>query len=82
MGTVVNIFRTLKRWWMKFAKALGWVNTRLILSVLYFIVMGIGAIVIKVLRIDLLHKRSRNEASYWRPKEKVTHSLEQAKHQF
>ncbi len=80
--TVMTIFRALKRWWMKFAKALGWINTRLILSILYFIFFAFGAIVVKLLRIDLLNKRGKHAASYWAPKEPVTHSLEQAKHQF
>jgi len=83
MPTVVSkIFQTLKRWWMKFAAGFGWVNTRVLLTVVYIVLFGIIGVIIKLLRKDLLHKRTRKTTSYWSPKEKAVHSLEHAKHQF
>lgn len=77
-----NILNTLKRWWMAFARALGWLNTRVLLSIVYAILIGIPALVLKLLRKDLLDGKIGDRSSYWIPKEHVTHSLDQAKHQF
>lgn len=67
---------------MKFAAVLGWLNTRVLLTLVYIIVIGFIAVLVKIFRKDLLRKRSRNPITYWLPKEKVVHSLENAKHQF
>ncbi len=77
-----NALRTSKSWWMKFASALGWVNTRLILTLVYLILIGVMAVIIRLLGKDLLGKRRRMVSSYWRHKDKVVHSLESARHQF
>ncbi len=74
--------RTLKRWWMKFAEVLGWINTRVILTIVYIVFFGLGAIVLRLFRVDLLNKRRRRTDSYWRAKDPVSHTLEQARHQF
>lgn len=51
--------------WMKFSEALGWVNTRIILSILFFaVVMPVG-VVMRLFGHDPLHKRfQRDIASY------------------
>ena len=77
-----SLFLTLKNWWMKFAHALGWFNTRLLLTVVYFILFAIPALVLKLMRKDLLDRRWQSTTSYWKDKEKVEHTLEQANHQF
>ena len=77
-----DVFRILKSWWLAFARALGWVNTRVLLSIVYVVIIGIPAIVLKLIRKDLLDRKRSNAASYWAPKESASHSIEQAKHQF
>ena len=72
----------MKRWWMAFASALGWLNTRVILTLVYFTIFAIGAVVLKVIRKDLLARRFHTGTTYWVDKEAVPHSLEQSKHQF
>jgi hypothetical protein len=76
------MFRVIISYWMKFANALGWLNTRLILTLVYLIVIGIPAIIMWILRKDPLHRRYSNAPSYWINKEPVTHTIDQAKHLF
>lgn len=77
-----NIFHTLKKAWMAFAHAVGWFNTRVLLTLTYLIVIGIPAIIVKLFRKDLLNRKWRTEVSYWVAKEKTGHSIGQARHQF
>ena len=79
LGTVWGI---LRRSWMKFAAALGWFNTRLLLTVVYMILFGLGAVVLKILRKDLLRRKPNGGGSYWTDKPAVPHTEEHARHQF
>ncbi len=82
MSIIVSTFRKLKSWWMAFAHALGWFNTRLLLTVFYFVVIAIPAIILKIIRKDLLQRKYETTGSYWIDKPKIQHTVEQAKHQF
>lgn len=57
--------------WMKLALVLSWVNTRLILSVIFYLVftpLGLG---MRLFKQDLLDRKiEKNRESYWRKKEK------------
>ena len=77
-----RVFRKLKSWWMKFAAALGWLNTRLILTLFYILLIGIMALIVRLFGKDLLRKRRRRVDSYWQSKDTIVHSLDAAKHQF
>lgn len=54
--------------WMRLAFALGWVNTRIILIVLFYLIFTPIGLVMRLLRIDLL-ERSKSKGSYWKQKE-------------
>lgn len=70
-------------WWMKFAHAVGWFNTRVLLTLVYFTIIAVPALVLKLIRKDLLNRRwDKQGSTYWREKESITHSVENAKHQF
>lgn len=56
--------------WMKLASILGWVNTRLILFVLFYLLITPIAIILRLCRNDLLERKVEKErASYWKRKE-------------
>lgn len=58
--------------WMKLAFVLGWINTRLILIILFYLVFTPISIIVRILRIDLLDRRfKKNEVSYWKKKETI-----------
>ena len=83
MQALKHIFMALKNGWMKFAHAVGWFNTRLLLTLVYFTIIALPAMFLKVFRKDLLDRRpDRNVQSYWKTKSPVVHSVDSAKHQF
>jgi len=73
---------TLYKWWMAFARALAVVNTTLILSIVYLLLIGPSWLVMKILRKDLLDRKADAAVSFWRTKEATKHTMEQSKHQF
>ncbi len=72
------IFAMLKRGWMKFAFVLGWVNSRIILTVLYIILFAPIAIIRQMI---LLFYRGKKE-SYWIEKEQKPATVESLRHPF
>ncbi len=56
--------------WMKIGHALGWINTRLILTAVFFLAFTPIRLILWFLRKDLLdEKLEKNRASYWKMRE-------------
>lgn len=56
--------------WMRLAFILGWVNTRLLLCLIFYIIFSPVGLLMRLLRIDLLERKfNRPCDSYWKPKE-------------
>ena len=55
--------------WMALGLALGWINSRMILGLVYLIVLQPIALIMKIFGYDPLRKRKRNEISYRENKE-------------
>jgi len=57
--------------WMKFAFILAWVNTRLILFILFYLVFTPIGLVMRIFGVDALDRKiDKNRNSYWKKKEK------------
>lgn len=82
MKTLRQIGAWLYTWWMKFARLLALINTRVILTLVYLFIIGPLAVVMRLLGKDVLDRKIEQSQSYWRTKEKVEHTLESARHQF
>ncbi len=82
MNQLKKIGRMLYRWWMKFAAGLAFVNTRLLLSVVYIFIIGPLHLVMRLAGKDYLERRLGTSPSYWKKKEAVAHTLESARRQF
>ena len=54
--------------WMQFAFILGWINTRVILMVLFYLVFTPLGLLIRLFRIDLLERKKKG-ITYWKKKE-------------
>jgi len=67
---------------MTFAHALAVVNTTVILTLVYFFLIGPFSIVVRMLGKDLLGHSISRTGSFWKPKRPVPHTLDQARHQF
>lgn len=56
--------------WMRFAFVLGWVNTRIILCILFYLILTPIGIVLRIFGVDLLERRIEKKAgSYWHTKD-------------
>jgi len=61
--------------WMRLAFILGWINTRLILFIIFYLVFTPIGLVMRLFRIDLLDRKiDKNKESYWRKKERSSFS--------
>ena len=80
-------FRTIRsaayRGWMKFAHVLAVVNTTILLTVVYVVLIGPIALIMKLLRNDPLEQSpSQDDQSFWKRKDTVNHTLSDSKRQF
>ena len=60
--------RPVQRWWMRLGHALGWVNTRLLLGTVYFLVLTPIGAAMRLIGRDPLDRRLGDRASYWKPR--------------
>jgi hypothetical protein len=60
-----RLLSPLYRVWMAIGHALGWVNSRIILGFLFFIIVTPTAMIMKILGRDLLNCRLHRKGSYW-----------------
>ncbi len=74
-----KFFNIVYKYWMKFAHVLATINGFIILFAFYFIIIGLYAIVQKV--IKLFSKEVRPE-SYWHTKEETGEGIEDLTYQF
>jgi hypothetical protein len=77
-----TILRTIWAGWKKFAHAFGVFQTKLILTILYFIVIGIAALIARLMMKDLLDRRMKPRESHWRIRTQTENDLEHARRQF
>jgi len=58
--------------WMRMAFVLGWINTRLILFILFYLLLTPIGLVMRLFKADLLDRKiAKEKDSYWREKEKI-----------
>lgn len=82
MNVLRSIGHTLYRWWMQFAKVLAFVNTRIILTLVYGLLMAPVALVLRVMGKDHLDRRLDGAGSYWKEREQVETTVDRSKRQF
>lgn len=70
MDAIAKFGKLLYRGWMKFAHALGWVNTRILLSLFFFLIITPVAVAMRLLGKDILDQRlDPGTETYWIPKQ-------------
>ena len=67
--------------WKRFAQKIGDFQARVILTILYYIVLGLAGVFVRLLR-DPLHMKRQPRASAWVPKPLEHVNLETARRQF
>jgi hypothetical protein len=63
--------------WMRLAHALGWVNSRILLALLFYFVMTPIGLAQRLVGRDALRRRDPGGASYWIPRPSPKQSKEQ-----
>ena len=68
--TIPVVLKPVYIFWMKFAFVLSWINTRLILVIIFYLVFTPISLVLKLFRKDLLNRKIViNETTYWKKRE-------------
>ena len=79
--TPANVFK--KRWqsWNEFSKRMGSFQSRILLSLFFFVFVSPFAIAVKMFS-DPLHLKYRRLTSWWIPKKEIKNELEEFRRQF
>lgn len=78
----MKLLKAFYKSWMKFAHALGWVNTRIILTVVYLLVFTPVALIFKVIGKDPMERKIEKGNSYWVKREQKEFRQEDYRRQF
>lgn len=77
-----NFFKSLWNRWKRVAHVIGRFQTRVLLTLFYFLIVGPTSMAIKLVRHDPLRLRRRESAHYWEEYEAVGSEEDQARRQF
>lgn len=78
----MRFLKAIYRAWMKFAHALGLVNTRIILSIVYFLIFTPLALIFRLIGKDAMERRFEAVDSYWQKREIKEFRQEDYRRQF
>lgn len=77
-----RFLRPVHKHWMQMAHALGWLNTRVLLGLVYFLVMTPIGIVMRLMGRDPLDRRLKDRPSYWVGRKQPPDLKESMEHRF
>ena len=69
-GIAPIILKPIYKIWMIFAVIIGWIMTRVILSVLFFSIITSIGIFTRLIGKDFLNLKTRNQKSYWNSRDR------------
>ncbi|MCX5703093.1 MAG: SxtJ family membrane protein [Candidatus Omnitrophica bacterium] len=65
-----SLLKPIYIFWMRLAFVLSWINTRLILCVMFYLIFAPVGLVMRLFGVDLLDRKiEKNKESYWKDKE-------------
>ena len=79
--TPANAFKKIWQSWNDFSKRMGSFQSRILLSLFFFILISPFALAVKVFS-DPLHIKYQSRTSWWIPKKEIKNELEQYRRQF
>ena len=62
---IPTVLKPAYKIWMSFAVIIGWIMTRIILSVLFYLIISTIGIFARLFGKDFLNLKSKNNESYW-----------------
>ncbi len=63
--------RMFDRAWMTIAGVLGYINSRILLSIMFYVVMAPYGMLMRLLGRNTLNRRGPNSETYWIPRQKT-----------
>ena len=76
-----KVLSLLWKGWKKFAEAIVYVQTRIILFLLYTVILGVTSVIVRAFRVNVMGEE-RGNSSYWHKKEPLDESPEGLARQF
>jgi hypothetical protein len=77
-----KFFSLIWRGWMAFAHAVGWFNTRVLLTVTYFVIIAIAWIGTRLAGADLLDRKVRPRGVHYHDRQPFKDTLATCRRQF
>ena len=77
-----KFFQLLWKGWKKFAHVLGIVNTRILLTLSYMLIIAVASVLPRIFGADFLDKRRKEKKTFWNDREQHDVSLEACRRQF
>jgi hypothetical protein len=74
---VPPVAKLFHRFWYRLAFALGWVNSRILLTIIYFLIFVPYGVLSRLFGRDPLNIRGQRLESYWHKREKTRQTAEQ-----
>ena len=78
-----KVLSPIYKLWMGLAGILGWVNTRILLGLIFYLLFTPIGLIMRVLQRDVLQRKiDPNVDTYWVDREKISNIKEHSKRQF
>ena len=82
MKYILYPFLLLWKGWKKFAHILGIVNTKILLTITYFILLSVAALIRTLARADLLDRNMDVKPSYYHDREPIKDTIQTVRRTF
>ena len=82
MKPIIDFFKLLWKGWKKFAHYFGVVQTRILLTITYFVIFAVGFVGVLISRADLLDRKMIKKPSYYHNREPFKDTLQTVKRSF
>ncbi len=77
-----GFWATIKARWLRFAWLLARVNSTILLTVIYFLIVAPTSLMLRITRADPLSRRIGDDPSFWKAPEHPCDDLEACRKQF
>lgn len=82
MKPIIQFFSLLWRGWKQFAHILGIINTRILLTITYFVVFAVAGLIRVLARADLLDRKMEKKPSYYHNREPFKDTIQTVRRTF
>ncbi len=82
MNLLKTIWKTFYHYWMKLAHAMGWVNTRILLFLFFYLLLGPMALIARAFGKNFYDDNPKGSPSYWHLRPEPAFSKESCRRQF